>query len=186
MTTLEQAKAQAIAKLANSNPSAGPEKKSGRIPLSVPQRKLEVPEIPGYHLRWFKGTQQRLTQGLQAGYEFVTQEEVGLNMLSIGGDAKKDGNSDMGSRVSVIEGAEVDGGQAVRLYLMKQKMELKLEDDAVLAKRNDSIADTLTANFRQGTIGAGAQGEHGADVNARYVDKSRTKIPDMFKRKVGR
>lgn len=154
-----------------------------RIPLSVPVRKLEVPDIPGYFLRWFKGTPQRLAQAERAGFEFVKQEEVQLHNVSLGGDATWDGNTDMGSRVSVVEGGEVDGGgQAVRLYLMKQKMEYRLEDEALAQQRNDSIADALTAQYRAGRIGAGQEGESPEDQAARYVG-NRTRVPELFRRK---
>lgn len=187
MSTLQEKAAQAADKMQKENPAATPEKGFKRIPLSVPQRKLEVPEIPGYHCRWFRGTQTRIAQALQAGYEYVAPEEVKLNNLSLGGDASKTGNTDMGSRVSVVEGGETEGGQAVRLYLMKQKLEYKHEDDAVLAKRNDSVVAALTTGFRQGTLGAEgarAQGETEEDFAQRYVDKKRSKIPDLFRRKV--
>lgn len=178
---------QAAAKLDQANPAAKREgRMQNRIPLSVPQRKLETPEIPGFHLRWFRGTTQRINQALQAGFTFVEPEEIQLNNLALGGDAKKDGNSDMGNRVSVIEGSDVEGGQAVRMYLMKQPMEYKLQDDAILQQRNDSIAEALTANFAEGRIAAGAQGENADDINARYVDKSRSKIPALFKKKTQR
>ncbi len=184
MTDLTDAAAQAKAKMQNQNPSAAKNAPRARIPLSVPQRKLEVPPIPGYYLRWFRGTPQRLAQAEQAGYVFVHPDEVKLNGVSVGGDASKSGNTDLGSRVSVIEGSETDGaGQAVRMYLMKQKMEHYLEDKKIIQDRNDSIADAMTANFRQGTIGGKDQGETTEDVSRRYVDPKRTRIPDLFRRK---
>jgi hypothetical protein len=155
-----------------------------RIPLSGPQRKLEVPKIPGYHLRWFRGTAQRLKQAEQAGFEYVSADEVQLSELSLGGDASKTGNTDMGSRVSVVEGGDVDiGGQAVRMYLMKQKLEHFREDAAILQERNDSIADTLTAAYRTGTVGGKDQGETAEDLAQRYVDPKRTRVPELFRRK---
>lgn len=183
MSTLSEKAAEAKNHLEKQNPSVAPGKTEAerrRIPLSVPQRKLEVPEIPGYYLRWFRGTPQRLAQADRAGFVHVQEHEIALNNLSLGGDATKAGNSDMGSNVSVIEGSEVDGsGQAVRMYLMKQKMEYKLEDDAIAQKRNDSVADALVG----GTVGGRAQGETAEDADNRYVDRKRTRIPDMFRRK---
>lgn len=187
--TIEDAKL----KMQGSNPSVAPGKTTGerkRIPLSVPQRKLEVPAIPGFYLRWFRGTPQRLAQAERAGFEFVDEHEVELNNLSLGGDATKAGNTDLGSRVSVIEGSETDGaGQAVRMYLMKQPLALKKEDDTITEERNDSVAAALTAQYRDGTIGHGAAGapsEDASDVAARYVDKSRTKVPGLFQKKIRR
>lgn len=183
--TLAEKQAQAKAHLDKQNPTVAPGKtvaERQRIPLSVPMRKLEVPEIPGYYTKWFRGTPQRLAQAERAGFVFVHPDEVALNNVSLGGDATKAGNTDMGSRVSVIEGSEVDGaGQAVRMYLMKQLMEHKLEDDAIVQARNDDIAAALT-----GQTGITERGEQQVDVDARYVDRKRTKIPDLFRKKVRR
>lgn len=190
MSNLAEQAAKAAEKMQKSNPSVAPGKTAAertRIPLSVPQRKLEVPNIPGYRLRWFRGTPQRLAQAERAGYEFVQPEEVALNNVVIGGDAKKDGNSDMGSRVSVIEGSETDGsGQAIRMYLMKQKEELWKEDQAIIQGRNDSVAAALTTGFAQGSVGGRDAGETIADAQSRYVDRSRSKIPELFRKKVNR
>lgn len=181
---------EAKAKMQGSNPSVLPARTAGerkRIPLSVPQRKLETPEIPGFYLRWFRGTPQRLAQAERAGYSFVSEDEVDLNNIGLGGDATKSGNTDLGSRVSVIEGGEVDGaGQAVRLYLMKQPMEYRNEDNAISQERNDSVADALTSQYRQGQLGRGAAGappETAEDTAARYVDMKRTRVPDLFRKK---
>lgn len=169
------------------NPANLPGKTAGerkRIPLSVPQRKLEVQDIPGYHTHWFRGTAQRLAQAERAGFEYVHPDEVSLTDVSIGGDAMKAGNTDLGSRVSRIEGGEVDGnGQAVRMYLMKQKNEYWKEDQAILQERNDSIADSLTTAYRTGGIGGKDAGETAEDASLRYVDKKRSKIPELFRRK---
>lgn len=182
----------AKAKMLNQNPSNAPGKTQAerkRVPLSVPMLKLEVPEIPGYYCRWFRGTAARLAQAERAGFEFVDDSEVQLNNVAVGGDARKDGNSDLGSRVSIVEGTGTDeGGQALRMYLMKQPLEFKKEDDALLQEKNDQIADSLAASFGSGQVGRGAAGapaEDQADINARYVDKSRTKRPDIFRRKAG-
>jgi len=188
MTDLTAAVAKAKETMQRENPSTTPGKtitERTRIPLSVPQRKLEVPDISGYYTRWFRGTPQRLAQAERAGFTFVTPDEIQLNNVSLGGDAKKDGNSDLGDRVSVVEGSEIDGGgQAVRMYLMKQKLEHYKEDAELSQKRNDSIADALTAAYRQGSVGGAAPGERPEDQAARYVDKARSKVPDLFRRKV--
>jgi len=187
--TPEQLKKEEVAKMQRQNPSVAPGKPTGasaRIPLSVPQRKLEVPEIPGYYLRWFRGTPARLAQAQRAGFTFVAQEEVQLNSVVVGGDASH-GNTDLGSRVSVVEGSEVDtAGQAVRLYLMKQKMEHYIEDAKLIQERNDGVAEALAGQYASGAIGGRAQGESNEDVQHRYVDRSRTKIPELFRKKVAR
>jgi hypothetical protein len=87
-----------------------------RIPMSVPVQKLEAPDIPGYHLHWFTGTPERIQRALDAGYEFVDDAEAGLNNTTLGGTSTRTGNTDMGSRVSVVSGNEVGlDGQPVRL-----------------------------------------------------------------------
>lgn len=187
MSTIQERAAEAQAKMQAQNPSTTPGKPAAerkRIPMTLPTLKLEVPAIPGYHLHWFRGSQARLQQAMNAGYEFVSAEEVQINNVALGGDATKDGNSDMGSRVSISSGNDMDAsGQPARLYLMKQKMEYYLEDQKLLEGRNDSVAAALTASFRQGTVGAGQQGETGEDVAHRYVNKTVTKVPDMFRKK---
>ncbi len=189
MSTLEQRAAAAKAEMVKQNPSVAPGKpvaERKRVPLSIPQRKLEVPEIPGFHLRWIEGTAQRLAQAERAGFVFVEPHEVELNEVSIGGDATKSGNSDMGSRVSVVAGGISDDSQALRLYLMKQRMEDYLEDQKLLDDRNGSIADALTRAYRTGTVGGRDQGETADDAAHRYVDPKRSRVPELFKRKAPR
>lgn len=186
MSKLDEAAAKAKEQMQGSNPSVSTGKTVGervRIPLSVPQRKLEVPEIPGFHLRWFTGTPDRLAQAERAGFVFVAPEEVQLNSLSLGGDAKKDGNTDMGSRVSVVNGEVGGDGQATRLYLMKQPMEFYKEDQAILDKRNDGIAEALTTAYTRGQVGGQDRGETAEDASLRYVDRKRSKVPDLFRKK---
>ncbi len=180
--------AKAATHMAPHNPASGQEatpQERRRIPLSVPQRKLQVPAIPGFHLRWLRGI-GRAQQALQAGFEFVSPDEVSLNSVGPGGDASHSGNSDMGNRVSVVEGGEIEGGQAVRMYLMKQKMEFYLEDKQILDKINDKTAANLTQAYKTGTVGQGQAGAprlDASDEGKQYVDASRTKVPEIFKKK---
>lgn len=188
MSELERKAAEAKQKMDQGNPTVAAGKTSPetrkRIPLSVPQRKMEVPNIPGYFLKWFRGTPQRLNQAERAGFEYVSPDEVDMPDLTLGGDASRVGNTDMGSRVSVIEGGEIDGtGNAVRMYLMKQKMEYRLEDNAISQQQNDRVVDALTAGFRAGRIAAGQEGETPDDVARRYVSEQRTRVPDLFRKK---
>lgn len=186
MSTLEEKAAAAKDKMIQANPSVVPGQAKGerkRIPMSLPIQKLQVPDIPGYHLHWMRGSAGRIQQAQNAGYEFVRPDEVALNNVGIGGDADKTGNTDMGDRVSVISGDTDEQNQAVRLYLMKQPMEFYLADQKIAQGRNDDIADTLTAGYRSGTVGGTADGETRVDLGQRYVDPKRTKVPDLFKRK---
>lgn len=112
-----------------------------RVPMSTPERQLEVSDIPGYHLHWFLTS--RTGRALRAGYTFVEEDEVpeGLNNRSIAGNANDSGNSDMGSRISVP--AAVGGDSEERLYLMKIPTEWWEQDQDKLAERNEEIAAAL-------------------------------------------
>lgn len=146
-----------------------------RIPMSTPVQKLECPEIEGYHLHWFLNTPARIQRAVDGGYEFVDEREVRINSVGLGGDSAASGNTDMGSRVSVISGDAVGlDNQPSRLILMKIKQEWYEEDQQANEQRNDKVAEAL----RGGSIGA--EQEKGTDVRHRYVDKDRTKLPDIF------
>lgn len=150
-----------------------------RIPMSVPVQKLEVADIPGYHQHWFMGTEDRIARALTGGYEFVDERDAKPFNISLGGDSTASGNTDMGSRVSIVAGTELGrDGQPIRMILMKIRLELYEEDKKLVEDRNDAVANALTG----GMIGAmdGSTGETADDVRLRRVDKVRTKIPDMF------
>lgn len=159
-----------------SNPatrSGAPERK--RIPMSVPIQRLSVPEIEGYHTHWFRGEPARIMRAQQAGYEFVSAEEIALNDVGLGGTSTRDGNTDLGSQVSVISGKEVDtNGQPLHLILMKIRQELRNEDLELQQQQHDRTRASLLGGLADGT---------GGDPSNRYVDQKRTSIPDFFKRK---
>lgn len=111
-----------------------------RIPMSIPQLKLQVPDIAGYHLHWFLGS--RVARAQQGGYEFVDEKEVSLNNRNVATDATITGNADLGSRVSVIAGTGANG-LPESLYLMKIKEEFWQEDQKALEARNQEIADAI-------------------------------------------
>lgn len=157
-----------INKDATSNPAnaptpAAPASERKRIPMSLPKAKLGVPKIPGYHLHWIADRQGRLMQAVQAGYEFVTEAEVGIQDFGLGNDASRTANTDMGTRVSVIGGAGMDPGTTERLYLMKQKEEWWKEDQKVLQERNQSVMQSIKRD------GLPAEGQ---DNSQRYVKKA--------------
>lgn len=141
-----------------------------RIPMSVPVQKLEVPEIPGYHLYWFRSDPARIQRALQGGYEFVDERETQVNSVTLGSDSAASGNTDLGSRVSVVAGDEIGSdGQAVRLVLMKIRQDLHEEDLAISAATNEQVAASLRGDFESGNMGAGK-----VDVSQRYVDKAKS------------
>jgi hypothetical protein len=162
-----------------SNPANEKDKRSlpkGFQPMSIGGMTLQVPEKEGWHRRWFRSDPGRIARAQKAGYTFVDQSEVELLNTDLGGDASTSGNSDLGTRVSVISGDEADStGQPARLYLMECPNEFYEASRAVIEERNESVASAL----RGGTLGAGQDGETGADQNSRYVGKG-TQIPDLF------
>ncbi len=146
-----------------------------RIPMSVPVQKLEVPEMAGYHLHWFRGENARISRALDGGYEFVKSGELALNNVSLGGDSAESGNTDMGSNVSIAEGSGVGGdGQPLRMVLMKIKLEWYEEDQRLMENRNEQVA----ASLRGGLLGS--ENDAQGDTAKRYVDKARTQIPNLF------
>lgn len=153
-----------------------PERK--RIPMSVPVQRLAAPDIPGYHLHWFVGSKERIQRAIDGGYEFVDDRELKINNVSLGGDSTTSGNTDMGSQVSVVSGDELDkSGQPTRLILMKIKQEYYKEDQLLVDRRNEQVAAALRGGLM------GADKDRAGDTQMRYVDKSRTTIPDLFKPK---
>lgn len=149
-----------------------------RIPMSVPVQALEVPDIPGYHQHWFSGTPERIQRAKDGGYEFVDENEVIPNAVTLGGNSAVSGNTDMGSRVSVVSGQEVGmDGQPNRLILMKIKEEWWLEDQKLIEARNTEIRDALLGGM------VGAENDAPGDSQFRYVDQKRSSIPDFFKPK---
>jgi len=163
------------------NPGNRPEPAAAerrRIPMSVPVQKLEVPDVPGYHLHWFVNSPDRIQRALDGGYEFVDEREIKPNAVSLGGDSATSGNTDMGSRVSIVAGQEIGrDGQPARLMLMKLKQEWWNEDQARVEARNTKVRDSLLGGL------IGAENDRPGDAQHRYVDPSRTQIPDFFKRK---
>ena len=149
-----------------------------RVPMSVPVQKLAAADIPGYHLHWFLNTADRLQRAIEGGYEFVDEREVKINSVGLGGDSAISGNTDMGSRVSVVSGQEIGkDGQPTRLVLMKIKQEWWDEDQLLVENRNTKVRDSLLGGM------LGAERDNAGDSQHRYVDKDRTAIPDFFKRK---
>ena len=135
-----------------------------RIPMSLPEQKLAVPDMPGYHLHWFRGA--RTARALQAGYEFVESDEVAVQRSSLADDASRSGSTDLGSRVSVVAGdADPEKGNVERLYLMKIRQEWWEQDQQALEAKNERIAATLRGS---GDLEANPHG----DTSNRYVPKS--------------
>ncbi len=152
-----------------------------RIPMSVPQARLAVPDVPGYHLHWFRGEAGRIQRALAAGYEWVEEDEVSLNSRILGGTPLDKGNTDLGTRVSQVAGGDIgNDNQPVRLYLMKIKEELWRQDQKALEGEGSQL-DRVRSSLLGGLIGAESQSNE--DRKQTYVDPKRTKVPEFFNRK---
>lgn len=139
-----------------------------RVPMSVAMRKLEVPEIPGYHTHWIK--ESNIPRALAAYYEFVEDREVPINQRNPGLDTEISGNTDLGARVSIAAGIGADS-KPERLYLMKLAEEFWIEDRAKIDGRNASMMGQI---FRGEKIID--KDEVSNDVKThRYVDMERTR-----------
>lgn len=147
-----------------------------RIPMSVPVQKLEVADIPGYHLHWFNGNVERVQRAFDGGYEFVLPGEVSMASSGLGTTSAASGNTDMGSQVSIVSGQELGkDGQPLRMVLMKIKQEWYDEDQKVNEARNEKVRASLLGGL------LGSEREQPGDVQHRYVKQAT--IPDFFKHK---
>lgn len=162
------------------NPSASAEdvkvaaaETSKRIPMSSPKAKLGTPEIPGYHLHWINDYPGRIAQAIRGGYEFVSGEETHITSQDLGGDEAISGNTDLGSRVSVVVGRD-DNEKGLRAYLMKVRNEFYQEDQGVIQDRVDGLHDAM----RQGKQEAG---DSEKDRAQRYVQ--RVKMNSTYSRR---
>ena len=150
---------------AETNPSNRPEKmtevrRDNRIPMSLPTMRLQVPEIPGYHLHWMRDDPGRLDQALRAGYVFVEHDEVMLNRVGLANGGMDSGTSDLGSRVSIATGDH-------HLFLMKLPQEFWEDDQKTAGEKQEQIASTIR--------GDKGFAEAGLDASNRYVPKDRIK-----------
>lgn len=140
---------------ANSGGVAAESPKRRRIPLSVPRRKLEVTPIPGFVLYWFK--ESNISIAIDAGYDFVDNREVSLNQTTEVNSSDSSGNTDLGSRVSVLGDKIGERGVPERLVLMKIREEWWREDRELLDNQN---AEILRSVFGDGAIVGAGQGDH--------------------------
>ena|SRR5690242_17979100 len=129
-----------------------------RIPLGVARARLTVADKdPNYEYRWVKGSQERLAAAESGGYEFVT--EAGKV-----GEGAKDGNTDMGARVSQVVGTNTDGSPR-RDYLMRIPKDLYREDQAAKQAQVDEVDKAI----KRGDA-------HQRGDDKRYVPKDGIKI----------
>ena len=166
-------------KLSSANPANAREtttREAGRIPMSVPQTKLGVPDLPGYHTHWMMGTPQRIQQALRAGYQFVKDDELFAGQQNVAGDPMGQGSTDMGTNVTLPSGSDqLDSqGNSVPLVLMKLPLEYWEEDQRKIAERNEQVAKALRG-----------EGEDLKDLEQRaYIpERQQAAMANMFTRK---
>lgn len=123
-----------------------PAQRPPRIPMGVPKRKLETPELPGYQLHWF--LDENVDQAVQAWYEFVDQAELAVNQLNVATSASISGSAGLGSRVRVLA-EKSRGGTGQYLNLMKLKLEYAKADQQAVG---DSNLAQLQSIFRHEKI----------------------------------
>lgn len=121
--------------------------------------KLQVGnQIPGYHLYFFNDEPGRIQAALDAGWEFVSPEEVGYKSSNV-----TNRNVDLGSRVSVL-GGKNDQGIAIQQVLLKIKQEWWEEDQADIQQRNDKT----DAAIRKGKGGSSIDTTGFYDAGIKY------------------
>lgn len=155
------------------NPANEMEVPDGFRPMNSATQRLEVRERSGWHRHWFSGRPDRILRAQQAGYRFVDPAAVGINNFDLAGDAKNSGNSDLGSRVSVVAGGiEEQTGQPSKLYLMECPNHLFAMSRQVVTDRNEEVA----ASLRSGLIGS-ENDQTTSDKRSRYTKSG---VPDLF------
>lgn len=147
---------------------------ANRVPMSTPQRKLEVPEREGFHRYWF--LESNAPRALQAGYEFVDSKEVILNQTGVGNDSIASGNMDLGSRVRIVGGTN-QSGQAEFLILMEIREDWWKKDQRVIEERNAAIMSAIFKGER--ILDAPGDGQTQGDKDVRYVQ---ARVSPLFQR----
>lgn len=138
----DTAKAQAAANPAADMTEFGVTREN-RQSLGSPRANLHVPEMPGWHLHWFRGM-ARAEQAKAAGFVFVKKGEVPVPNHGIGADQEIEEGEDLGSIVTKLaKGEDMEGGQATRMYLMKMPQAWRDDDLKAREKRSDMLIDQL-------------------------------------------
>jgi hypothetical protein len=143
-----------------------------RIPMSLPNPKLAVPDIPGWYLYWFR--EENVEKAFQAGYIMVERGEVILHSNNVAEDSILDGNTSLGNQVSLVNGTH-ENGSPMTAFLMKIPQEIRDEDQT---KLNDVNASVLQQVFRGEEIYTGV-GTGNADHQ--YLKQADANVP-LFSR----
>lgn len=92
--------------------------------------KLGAPERPGFVRRWFNDNKNRIAEGEELAYDFVTDKGVK--------------STDPGSRISRIVGSG-ENGEPLRAYLMETPEEYYQEGLAEKEAKNRQVDDAIAA-----------------------------------------
>jgi hypothetical protein len=133
-----------------------------RVPMSIPRRKLEVADRPGWVRYWVNDYPGRVQQARAGGYDHVLEGAVDIANNSLGADSTNSGNAGMGSPICLTVGTTDQGGPLLA-YLMEIPEEWHQADQKVIQDKVDLIDKTIR---RQGIA---ADGESGVDSKNRYV-----------------
>jgi hypothetical protein len=100
--------------------------------------KLQVGKpIEGYHLYFFNDEPGRIATALEAGWEFVSPDEVGYQSSNV-----TNNNVDLGNRVSVL-GMKSELGHPQQQILLKIRQEWWEEDQAEIQARNNKTEASI-------------------------------------------
>ncbi len=135
-------------------------KRKKRTPLGSFRAKMAVdPNLfPKHHLRWINDELNRISYALNAGYEFVSSDE--LANTDVGDRDVLPNNTDSGTRVSQVVGTKEDSAP-LTAFLMKIPLEFYEEDQI---EKQRIISESETAMFR-------GQHDDTEEGDTRYVPK---------------
>jgi len=107
-----------------------------RTRLQLSEEELQAMKKDGYRPYWFNDEYGAIQKALAAGYVFVKPEEA----TSIGQSEIHQGNSDLGTKVSVIVNRT---NPPTRAFLMKTLIKNYKEDEAAREAINAQVDETL-------------------------------------------
>ena len=128
-----------------------PPKKRQRTPFSANRKRLGVTfkdenEQKAFVHRWLNDQDGRVQRAEEAGYQFVSRDEI----AHVGDPDVHQDNSDLNSKVSKVVG-RTEGNQPIRAFLMKIPKEFYDEDQAAKEERNAMVDKAIRAGKAGGT-----------------------------------
>ena len=154
--TIEEKKERALEKMVRTNTDRDTGERKRNV-FNGTEGKLTIQhKIEGFHLHIFNDAPGRIQQALDAGYVFVTPEEIGgvkENVVSR--------NTDLGDKVRFLVGRSEDG-TALYAYVMKIKQAWFDEDQGIMQDKNNLIDDAIRN---------GSNAKDGKSFEGSYVPK---------------